>query len=164
MSRPQNVPTVKFIDSKRLLVLNCMQKYWTVFFHFVYTVWEKSGLKIFSCSNLFSDLWKLWSTCKKSEVFLVFLFTELYWTALQNRSSLTNRPIIGRCMSIRLLYDRRQGTTVCHQIIVDLYITFVYQCCVFVHNYYSYKNTFLPLTPIFGTHQKSTVVAPSEKF
>ena len=57
------------------------------FFQFSLKCLGKNGLQNFSRSNLFSELGKLWSTCKKSEVFLVFLFTQLSWTALQNRRS-----------------------------------------------------------------------------
>ena len=42
--------------NKRPVVLNCMQKYWTLFQFCLYLLIKKSGLGIFSWSNLFSEL------------------------------------------------------------------------------------------------------------
>ena len=72
---------------KRPAVLNCMQKYWRLSSNFFILSRKKMG------SGFLVDQIYLVSSgnydphAKNLRVFLVFLFTELYWTALQNRRS-----------------------------------------------------------------------------
>ena len=86
-----SIKTTKFktkttLHGKRICGFELHAKIFKTFFNFIYRLGVKNGLGILSWSNLFSELEKLWPECKKSEI-SGFLFTKVYWTALQNLKS-----------------------------------------------------------------------------